>query len=777
MRSLTLSVVRKNRQMKWRVIGISLLMAWAVGMFAMGLYGAEVFDASVESQVESTNFPDVFIDLDVFIDQASVVDELDSMVENGSIENYQLRLVLQGHYWYEGVRYPAYVVGLEDPSDESINRIIPAAGSMNPGAGEGVAQTGMEDEGLVLDSEANLTVLGQSLPLDIVGMGASTEFLMTGTVSMGGFSLPGGVAIVFTPLDHLQTLEVNGTAIGAMVNSVALISDDPVQAVMELEQFFATQPGDLVTDTVYRESHPSITFLRAGADEFRYIMPVMSVLFLTVGAVAILMVFQRMVQNDSRFIGVLMSMGYTNREIMKGYLGFGLVIGTIASVLGALLGFLITVAMLDIFAQFFGEIEFVLPLVLYPFVMAAVIAYTFVLLAMLLPLSQLRKLTPREALEYHKDNKVFVSSRKVGRSRLSVMGVRNAFRVPKQTLATMIAIGLAVGVAGSWLVLADSSMNYIEDQLGSDNWDVEINFQNAVDADMVKGTYLGLDEGSFEAFPFRAFNTQTSNGERTSPAYVTAGNNLSEVRSFSIESGEVNLSGAVIAITLAKDLGLKVGDDITLGASLVLPVTAIVQDIMEIAVYTDLDNLPDNQSVNGAFLVLGDDLTPKEARQLLYENGNIITIVLMGESWDAINEMMGEAMELYYAFFFLNGIIAFIVAAATVTIIAAEREMEYATMKSLGINKKEMAWPIIVEMSILAVGAVVVGLPAAFVFADFLIGIYQEVVMYFPIAYTMFGIVFTVVLGLFFTMAAAIVPIRHANKVDVEKVIRERTSG
>ena len=781
MRTLTLSVVRKNRQMKWRVIGISLLMAWAVGMFAMGFYGAEVFDASVDAQVESTNFPDVFINLDDFVDEASLTTKLDGMKANGTIDEYQLRLVLQGHYWHDGIRYPAYIIGLEDPSDQSINIIKSKEGSMEPAAGEAVAQTGMTEEGLVIGSEANLSILGQSFPLEIVGTGTSTEFLMTGTVSMGGFSLPGGVAIVFTPLDHLQTLEVNGIPIGPIVNSVAFLSDDVNAAITELNVYFETLPGDLAADVILQSSHPSVTFLRAGADEFRYIMPVMSVLFLTVGAVAILMVFQRMVQNDSRFIGVLMSMGYTNREIMKGYLGFGLVIGTIAAVLGALLGYFITVGLLDIYAQFFGDIEFVLPAVYYPFLMGAVIAYTFVLLAMLLPLSQLRKLTPREALEYHKDNRVFVTSRRVGRSRLSVMGVRNAFRVPRQTFATMIAIGLAVGVAGSWLVLADSSLTYIEDQLGSDEWDVEVNFQTVVDAGNVNATYLGLPEDSIDKLvPFRAFTALASNGDRQEPAYVTAGNDLESVRSFSLDSGEVDLSGAVIAVTLAKDLGLSVGDEITLTTvqgPIVLTVTAIVQDIMEMAVYTELDNLPGNVSVNGAFIALTDELTPADARELLYENGNIITIVLMGESWDAINEMMEGAMELYYAFFFLNGIIAFIVAAATVTIIAAEREMEYATMKSLGINKREMAWPIIVEMAILAVGAVIVGLPAAFVFADFLISIYQEVVMYFPVAYTMFGIVFTIVLGLFFTMAAAIVPIRHADKVDVERIIRERTSG
>ncbi|GEM_PF-1216668 len=780
MRALTLSVVRKNRQMKWRVIGISLLMAWAVGMFAMGLYGAEVFDASVEDRIESTAFPDAFVSLDGTVDQAEMTALMEGMKENGTVSEYQLRLVLQGHYWHEGIRHPAYIVGLEDPADRSINRIVLSEGTLDVLAGECVVQAGMEEEGLVPGSEANLSVLGQTLKLDVVGKGSSTEFLMTGTVSMGGYTLPGGIAIVFAPLSDLQALELGGAPIGQQVNSIAFLADDPGAALDGLYPFLAAQPGDLSADVVMQEGHPSVSFLRAGADEFRYIMPVMSVLFLTVGAVAILMVFQRMVQNDARFIGVLMSMGYTNREITRGYLGFGIVIGSIAAALGALLGLLITIGILDIFTQFFGDIEFVLPVVLYPFVLGAVIAYTFVLLAMVIPLSRLRRLTPREALEHHKDSRIFVTSRRLGRSKLSVMGLRNAFRVPKQTVATMVAIGLAIGVSGSWLVLADSSITYIGDQMAGDDWDLEVNFQAAMDPAALNESFLGLPQGSLnDIVPFRSFAGAAVAGERQASAFITAADDLDKARSFSVDSGEADLSGAMVALPLAKDLGIGVGDDITLltvQGEVHLQVTALLQDIMETAVYTGLSNLP-GSSVNGAFLILSGSLSAEDARGLLYDNPSITTIVLMGESLQALEDMIFEAMELYYAFFFLNGIIAFIVAAATVTIIAAEREMEYATMRSLGISKGGMARPIAMEMGVLALGAVAVGLPAAFVFADLLIRIYQEVVMYFPVAYTMFAIVFTIVLGLFFTMAAAIVPIRHAGKVDVERVIRERTSG
>ena len=56
-------MVRKLFKMKWRVIAISLVVSLAMAMFVTGLYSAVIFDHSMDTFIEETNFPDVFVTL------------------------------------------------------------------------------------------------------------------------------------------------------------------------------------------------------------------------------------------------------------------------------------------------------------------------------------------------------------------------------------------------------------------------------------------------------------------------------------------------------------------------------------------------------------------------------------------------------------------------------------------------------------------------------------------------------------------------------------------
>jgi len=780
MKTLQLSVVRKNRQMKWRVIGISLLMAWAAGMFIMGLYGAESMDATVEDRLENYKFPDAFITLGGFENRTDVANALDALVADGTVDAYQLRISLQGHYWDDdGVRYPAELLGVEEAQPEDINRLDLERGSAFSAFNETVVQKGMEDQGLDLGKKASFTVLGQELELDVTGIGGSTEFLMAGDVSFGGFSMPGGVAVAFLPLEQLQALNYQSSPIGDKVNSIAVLTDD-VDAVLDALDAFG------VSNVVLQEDHPSIIFLTANADEWRLILPVLAGMFLFVGGFAILMVFQRVVQNDTRFIGVLMAMGYDHREIIRAYLSFGLLIATISALLSVVLGVLLSYGMIvGLFESVLGDIGIVMPVVLTPFILGIAVCYLFVLAALVWPLMKLRDLTPSEALEHHEESRIFTFARKRSkRSKLFTLGLRNTVRRPKQTFATILVIGLAVGVTGSWMVVGDSALTYISGMTEDGNWDVEVNFAGTFPDTAVNETMLGLPAGSAEkVMPFKVLLGELSHDGASESAYITASDHLEDIREFRVLDGELDPSGANLAYVLADEMGLEVGDEVVLRVGAVdvtLEVTSIVHSLIESGVYTSLDALagvPGNDMVNGAFIQLADGHDEDAVRDALYGNEALTTVIFMTDTIEAMDELIAMMMDVFNGFMFLNGFIAFIIAAATVTIIAAERDLEYATLKSLGVNRRELAKPILLEMGILTTASVLVALPIAYLFSQYLGSLYHRTSMYFPVELSAYSLAFTVVVGLVFVMAAAIVPVKHAWDVDIEKMIRERTSG
>ena len=80
MKPITKSVVRKLFKMRWRVLAISMVVSLAMAMFIMGLYSAVIFDHSMDTFIEETRFPDVFISLSESVDY-SVADGVVSNVE------------------------------------------------------------------------------------------------------------------------------------------------------------------------------------------------------------------------------------------------------------------------------------------------------------------------------------------------------------------------------------------------------------------------------------------------------------------------------------------------------------------------------------------------------------------------------------------------------------------------------------------------------------------------------------------------------------------------
>ena len=103
--------------------------------------------------------------------------------------------------------------------------------------------------------------------------------------------------------------------------------------------------------------------------------------------------------------------------------------------------------------------------------------------------------------------------------------------------------------------------------------------------------------------------------------------------------------------------------------------------------------------------------------------------------------------------------------------------MEYATLKTLGVTRGQVAKSILIEMGILSGLAALIGIPFAYLFAFILAKVMEQVVFFFPIYFTPMATLLTFLFGFIFVLLASIVPIRYSAKLDTEKTIRERTAG
>jgi hypothetical protein len=281
MKPITKSVLRKLLKMKWRIIAISFVVSLAMGMFVTGLYSAVIFDHSMDTFIEETNFPDMFVTLSEPVN-TSLAEEVISGMEN--IEDYSLRLKLNGNYRHEGSTYPAVLIGIDDPEREDINKLLLKEGDFFSGNGEGVVVAGMERIGAEKGKVLTFTTGTESFEINATGTVQTAEYMFASSVPDSSLPLPGELVVLFMDIDELQGITGHG------VNDILLNINGGNE-----EEIAASMNGLPVSSVVLQKDHPSVVFMDIGAGKMRNMFPLFSAIFMVVGIISIFMTFYRIV--------------------------------------------------------------------------------------------------------------------------------------------------------------------------------------------------------------------------------------------------------------------------------------------------------------------------------------------------------------------------------------------------------------------------------------------------------------------------------------------------
>jgi ABC-type antimicrobial peptide transport system permease subunit len=106
-----------------------------------------------------------------------------------------------------------------------------------------------------------------------------------------------------------------------------------------------------------------------------------------------------------------------------------------------------------------------------------------------------------------------------------------------------------------------------------------------------------------------------------------------------------------------------------------------------------------------------------------------------------------------------------------------ERDVEFATLDTLGFSRWSVAKVITVEMAVLALVSSAIGIPMSYVLGLLLVDSFAEVLFAFPVIVAAGAMTTTFFLGVVFVLLSSAMPIRYSWKLDTEQTIRERTAG
>ncbi len=772
MRPISRSVLRKLWKMKWRTVAISSVIAIAMAMIVTGWYAAAVLDESTEKFFEDYRMADLFVEFSDDQDPGDVSAVLDA---SDDVKHYDLRLVRDGIYDPEDREINAVLIGIDEPADRDVIRFQRREGRYFRSSGEAVAVIGMEDYGVKVGSTVPFEVAGVTIDLKITGLVSSPEYLFTSAYTDYGLPMAGSLVVVYMPLSDLQNVTGGG------VNDVVLTLENGgsgEKVADDLERFG--------TDSVTKRSdHPSVTMMKVGAEKMKAMFPLLGAIFMLIGFISIFMTMMRLVQNDSRYIGVLMSLGYSKMDIARSWVVMGLFICLIGSLIGIFVTFLLTEMIVSVGTAMYYRMDLVYPFHPEPFLMGIGFVMVAVLVSVIVPVYLITRSSVREALEYKPRTNVHTSKLGTGRmSKVTLMGFRNTTRNPWRMLITVLVVGMTIGVAGSWLVMTDSAFSYVNDQIDADTWDLSADFKGQVVADNLSASTLNLGESDVEyVIPYTSMFMSVGGSGKSVGATVVGCDNMSATRDFDMRDGRADFEGAVLTNTLADKIDVKTGDVVSIrkgSAEVKLRITGVTYHSFLSNIYTERKNLqlfydPDN--CTGAYVKLTDPGTSDAAAREV-RNASIVSSVLVHKDiTETLNSVVDDARAFLYVFFIMNLLITIVVAGSAVILATMERDVEFATLDTLGIPRSKVARSIMAEMSLLALMSSAIGIPMSYMFAGMLAVVMSEVIFYFPIIITIGATITTFLIGAAFVMLSSAVPIRYSGKLDTERTIRERTAG
>ncbi|MHB1415918.1 MAG: ABC transporter permease [Chloroflexota bacterium] len=776
MRVLFLKTIRDLRAARAQAIALVVIVALGVASF-VGLAGAfRDLSSSYNSTYDRLHFADVT--LSVQNAPASVVDEVRN-VEGVSAATGRL-IVDTGFRLENGDEIRSRLIGIPAGGHPAVNDVLVQEGRYLQGGREALLESHFAD---VYGDHPGATVTpivgGKTVPFTVVGVAASPEYLIVSPSRQELLSSARTFAVLFVPLDELQSL----TGAAGQINDVDILlapGADRAQVVDKIQALLA--PHGLLSTTLQADQ-ASNAALRLDLEGYRELAYMMPGLILLVGAISVYVTLGRLVRSQQPQIGLMKALGYSNRAVMGHYLVFALSIGMLGAILGVLLGIPLSAATTNAYAAELG-----IPLVesrLYPDLigLAIVLALVFTVIAGLGPSRGATRLSPAIAMRMD-PSAALVKGRPSFLERLFRpplwlrMPLRSVFRVRRRSLTTALGIVFAyMLVLMSWGMLDSISYLLHQNFQVIEQWDVMASFQSP----QTEGVLAQVQgwQGVSAAEPAIQLPATLKVGSENQDVLLTGFSPTQQMHELQLSSGntpEKALSPGKVVLTtaLVNKLGLRVGDTVQVDTPVgqkEFTLGGVTEEMAGSAAYASLEDVRQMMGapapVFNALYLKVDPSQTKNVKAQLYELPGASNVQLKTDVQGDWQSYMG----LFYAF--MGVLLAFALAMAfallfnAMTVNVLERQREFATMRAVGAGWRRITLMLSGESLILWVLTLIPGLVLGWLVAmqmgaAFSSDLLSFQIVIYPASYALTAI------GILLTMLLAALPaIRRVNGLNL----------
>ncbi len=533
-----------------------------------------------------------------------------------------------------------------------------------------------------------------------------------------------------------------------------------------------------------RDSHQSFVEYEGCANSIDALAKIFPVFFFAVAALVCLTTMTRMVDEQRINIGTLKGLGYKTSQISKKYILYALIACLTGSILGLAIGFSVFPTVIFFAYGMMYSIEnivyvFSIPIAIGITSLALIIITLSAYMACRKELKEtpailMRPKAPKSGKRILLERVPFIWNRF---SFISKVTVRNIFRYKKRFLMTVLGIAGCTALILTGFGIKDSIEMILTGQYGTlFKYDMSLVIQSDMTDKQIyelRKNLSDIDEiNKYEFFSYENGDIKVNNTKKEITIVVPE--NLEKMDKFihlqdrkTQNPIELNNKGIVLTEKIARDLGVKAGDEIELINSddkkAKIKVSHITENYISHYAYISPENyiklfekdLDFNRVIgilNNPSVKIEDKLSKK-----LFDIETVDGITFNTASKETFHNTIKNLNYVVLIMIISAGALAFVVLYNLTNVNISERIREIATIKVLGFYDKEVSAYIYRENIILTIIGTVVGLGLGTILHKFIMVTVEIQSMMFgrviDISSYFIAAVLTIVLSLFVNLA------------------------
>lgn len=484
-----------------------------------------------------------------------------------------------------------------------------------------------------------------------------------------------------------------------------------------------------VADVIDRDSQLSSKMLDTEIEGLKSVGGAFPVVFFIIASAIIYIMMGRMIENQRKQIGVLKAFGFTNLHILLHYLSYSVLVATVGSIAGSILGMYLADGLTKLENMYFNlplsqmkvYADLALP--------ASFLTLFFCLLAGYNSCKAIFRIMPGEAMRPKapkSGRKVFLERFNAIWNNISEMWriiIRNVLRYKRR--AFMISLGVIFSTV--MIIVAFGMMDSIDFMVEQQyknvqNYDIKVSFSRLLNMEELNSIKNIPHVKEME--PVLETSVEVSNGwKKKNVGFTALVKNPEIYRVMGSDGSTVQLPGEGIMLPkrLSQSLGVGINDTVYIKPFFPgkkkreVTVKGIAAQYIGLSIYSSMDSVNyifgEGKIANAAVLKLDDNAFEEDVKDKLRDMPSTGSVQSKTDSLNALMKNMSAMTSSVGVFIILAAVLSIAVLYNITTINIFERQRELATLKVLGFKDGEIKRLVFYENYLITAVGTVIALP------------------------------------------------------------------